>query len=252
VSDSTSYGDAVAEPFDRWYDGSPESEAAADFLSGLTVDGPILELGVGTGRIARRLAERGFQVTGVDSSGKMLDRLRCGPGGQRVRTILGNIVDVRTGDSYDVVYLAFSTLFNLTSQDDQIACLRNAARHLTAAGKLVVEAIVPDPMVLQRGINLATGVPPGSATPPAIAELDVIAQKLYLSFIDGERAIPMTIRYAWPDELDLMARVSGLALTARYANWHRDRFGTGASRYVCVYHLDPSRLERDEHSTDHR
>src|SRR5690242_8534417 len=190
-------------------------------LARLAGDGRALEFAVGTGRIALPLAERGVPVAGIDDSEAMLARLAAKPCADRVEATLGNMASTRVEGEFSLVYLVFNTIFNLTTQDGQVACFANAAAHLRSGGRFVVEARVPE---LQR-LPLGQTVLPWRADPEALSYYvyDVVGQRLsgqHYYFEDGcVQPSPTEMRYAWPAELDLMARLAGMRLEHRWAGW---------------------------------
>ncbi|MFB9474086.1 class I SAM-dependent DNA methyltransferase [Nonomuraea salmonea] len=210
-------------------------EPAVSFLAGL--GGAALEFGVGTGRIALPLARRGVRVEGIDLSAAMIARLRAEPGAAAVRTTVGDFATTRLDATFTLVYLVRNTITNLTTQDEQVECFRNAAAHLEPGGRFVIENYVPE---LRR-------LPPGE-TVHAFAvgqehlgfeEYDVasqIATSHHYWVADGRmETFSSRHRYVWPSELDLMARIAGMRLEERWAGWTRTPF-TGESRsHVSVW-----------------
>ena len=210
---------------------------AADALAELAGDGGALEFAIGTGRIALPLAERGVRVAGIDSSAAMLARLREKPGAERIEAMVGDMAATRVDGEFSLVYLVFNTIFNLTTQDGQVACFQNAAAHLRSGGRFVIEARVPE---LQR-LPLGQTVLPWRADPGGMSYYvyDVVTQRLsgqhyYLD--DGRMQASRTeMRYAWPAELDLMARLAGMRLAHRWAGWGREPFTGLSPSHVSVY-----------------
>lgn len=210
---------------------------AVDVLAGLAGGGRALEFGVGTGRIAVPLAQRGVEVHGVDLSRAMIDQLRAKPGGEAIGVTIGDIATVRVPGTFTVVFLAFNTLANLMTQAEQVACFRNAARHLEPGGCFVTEVEVPE---LRK-------LPPGQRVVPfqvsdtgwAYDVYDVAEQTLtsnYVEVTDGRgefRSFPA--RYAWPAELDLMAELAGLRRRERWEDWTRRPFGNESRYHVTVW-----------------
>lgn len=143
--DAASYGALLADDYDAIYGDVFDTDGAVDYLAALAGGGRVLEFGVGTGRIALPLAERGLDVWGVDGSQGMLDRLREKVGGQRVTTICGDFGTCTAEGMFDVVVLLVNTIYAMPTQDDQVHCFANAARHLAPGGRFVIEAWVPDP-----------------------------------------------------------------------------------------------------------
>jgi SAM-dependent methyltransferase len=210
---------------------------AVDRLAELARGGRALEFAIGTGRIALPLAERGVPVAGIDNSEAMLARLREKPGADRVEARVGDMAATRMDGEFTLVYLVFNTIFNLTSQDGQVACFENAAAHLDNGGRFVIEARVPE---LQR-LPLGQTVLPWRADPGGFSSYvyDVVTQRLSGQhyYIEGERirASPTEMRYAWPSELDLMARLAGMRLEHRWGGWDREPFTALSPSHVSVY-----------------
>jgi SAM-dependent methyltransferase len=211
---------------------------AVELLAELAGDGRALEFGIGTGRIALPLAERGVSVRGIDSSEAMVAQLRAKPRGRDIGVTIGDFATTRVDGEFSLVYLVFNTIFNLVTQDEQVACFENAAAHMQSGGRFVVETGVPE---LQR-------LPPGQTVIPFRAEpggisfdvYDVITQRFSSQhyFFDDEgsvQASPVELRYAWPAELDLMARIAGLSLQDRCAGWHGEPFTSLSPGHVSVY-----------------
>ena len=210
---------------------------AVDLLARLAGDGPALELGVGTGRLALPLAARGVRVHGVDLSRAMVARLREKPGGDAVGVTVGDFATTRVPGEFAVVYLVFNTISNLTTQAAQVACFRNAAAHLRPGGCFVVEVGVP---ALRQ-------LPPGQTAVPFRVEpnrwgfdvYDVATQAMTSHHVDvtDERASVLSIpfRYVWPAELDLMAELAGLRLRDRWAGWRGEPFTHESRQHVSVW-----------------
>jgi SAM-dependent methyltransferase len=208
-----------------------------EFLAALAGDGPALEFAIGTGRVALPLARRRVTVRGIDLSEAMLARLREKLDGEDVEATIGDIATTRIDGAYSLVYLVFNTIGNLTSQDDQVACFANAAAHLQPGGCFVIEVGVPN---LQR-------LPPGETVRPfdvsddhlGFDEYDIANQGLvshHFSLEDGAwRQSSIPFRYAWPAELDLMARLAGMRLRERWADWDRTPFTSESRKHVSVW-----------------
>lgn len=212
-------------------------EPAVELLAELAGGGRALEFGVGTGRIAVPLAQRGVEVHGVDLSRAMVDQLRAKPGGAAIGVTTGDIATARVDGTFAVVFAAFNTLANLMTQAEQVACFRNAARHLEPGGCFVTEVEVPELRKLppgQRVVPFRT-----SATGWAYDVYDVAEQTLtsnYVEVVDGRgelRSFPT--RYAWPAELDLMAELAGLRRRERWEDWTRRPFGNESRYHVTIW-----------------
>lgn len=236
--------DHFDEPVAARYDaelgamGTPDVvDPAVDRLAELADGGPVLEFAVGTGRIALPLAARGVVVHGLELSSAMVARLRDKPGGSDLPVTLGDMATTPVPGTFRLVFLVFNTIMNLTTQDAQVACFRNAASHLAPAGRFVVEVGVPQ---LQR-------LPPGETVRPfhvepgriGFDEYDIVGQGLvshHVTLSEGagrHRAIPF--RYVWPSELDLMARLAGMRLRHRWGGWEREPFTAGSRSHVSVW-----------------
>jgi SAM-dependent methyltransferase len=226
------YDDEVAEMFD-----AATTDAAVEFLAGLAGAGGALELGIGTGRIALALARHGIAVSGIDLSPAMVARMRAKPGGEEIPVTIGDFAATRVEGTFSLVYLVFNTIMNLTTQDEQVACFQNAARHLEPGGRFVIEVGVPE---LQR-------LPPGETvrafeiTPTHLGfdEFEIATQGLvshHYSIRDGKATVhSIPFRYVWPAELDLMARLAGMRLRERWGGWRREPFTAECSMHVSVW-----------------
>jgi SAM-dependent methyltransferase len=212
-------------------------DPAVETLAELAAGGAALEFAIGTGRIALPLAARGIKVAGIDSSEAMLARLTAKPGAEDIEVVAGDMAATRVDGDFSLVYLVFNTIFNLTSQDGQVACFENAAAHLPSGGRFVIEARVPE---LQR-LPLGQSVLPWRADPDGMSfyVYDVVEQRLsgrHFDFADGRvEPSPIEMRYAWPAELDLMARIAGMRLEHRWAGWRREPFTALSPAHVSAY-----------------
>jgi SAM-dependent methyltransferase len=217
---------------------APEAlDPAIERLAALAGGRPALELAIGTGRVALPLASRGVPVTGIELSEAMVAQLRAKPGGEAIPVTIGDMATTRVEGSFGLVYLVFNTIVNLTSQDAQVACFENAAAHLGPGGRFVVEVGIPQLRRLppgERGIVL--GIEEGYW---GVAELDLVEQRQvshHFSADDGGvRHRPIPFRYVWPSELDLMARIAGLRLRHRWADWHGTPLGQDSRSHVSVW-----------------
>jgi trans-aconitate methyltransferase len=239
-ADEGYFGEGVAARYDdlSWsmFDAAL-IESTVDLLAELAGDGAALEFAIGTGRIALPLAERGVRVAGMDNSEAMLARLREKPGAERIHAVAGDMASTRVEGDFSLVFLVFNTIFNLTTQDGQVACFENAAAHLESGGRFVIEARVPE---LQR-LPLGQTVLPWRAAPDGMSYYvyDVVTQRLggqHYYFEDGRvEASPTEMRYAWHTELDLMARIAGMRLENRWGGWKREEFTGLSAAHVSVY-----------------
>jgi SAM-dependent methyltransferase len=238
------FGAEVAARYDGGPMFSPEVLGpTVDFLAQLAGDGAALEFAVGTGRVALPLAQRGVRVHGIDLSEAMVARLREKPGAEDVRVTIGDVATTRVEGTFSLVYLVYNTIGNLTTQDEQVACFRNAAEHLAPGGCFVIETGVPN---LQR-------VAPGERFYPfdvgpdhvGVDEYDVATQGLVSHHFSAEndgswRRESIPFRYVWPAELDLMARLAGLTLRERWSDWVRTPFTSDSRKHVSVWERPPA------------
>ncbi len=221
--------------------GSPaEIAPVVDVLTELAGEGgSALEFAIGTGRIALPLAARGVSVSGIELSEAMVRRLRAKPGGDSIDVAVGDMATERVEGSFDLVYLVFNTIGNLTTQAAQVACFRNAATHLRRGGCFLVEVGMPDLRRLPPGETLH--VFDRSDDHVGIDEYDVATQGLishhYHLIDDRWELASLPFRYVWPGELDLMAELAGMTPRDRWSNWHRDPFTHESRSTVSVWEL---------------
>lgn len=212
-------------------------DATVGFLAGLADGGPALELGIGTGRVALPLRARGVEVHGIDLSSEMVARLRAKPGAEDLGVTIGDFATATAPGTFALAYLVFNTITNLITQDDQVACFRNVARHLSAGGRFVIECYVPELRRLPPGETIH----PFDVTPTHLGfeEYDLATQIAYSHHYwleDGTmRTFSAPFRYVWPSELDLMARLAGMALEERWGTWARDPFTSESRSHVSVW-----------------
>lgn len=235
------FGEGVAERYDESSGDMFEPavvDATADFLAELAGEGSALELGIGTGRIALPLAQRGVRVHGIDLSTAMVASLRAKQGAEDIGVTIGDFATTTVEGTFSVAYLVFNTIMNLTTQDAQVACFQNVAAQLEPGGCFVIEVGVPG---LQRLPSGETVRPFNvSATHLGFDEYDFVSQGLishhYTAEADGRlelRSIPF--RYVWPAELDLMARLAGMRLRERWSGWKREPFTRDSVKHVSVW-----------------
>ncbi len=237
--EARSYGDAIADVYDDMYAHIDPADAVAA-LADLAKGGPVLELAIGTGRIALPLARRGLEVHGIDASEAMLARLRAKDGAEKIRRVaVGDFADVAIDGTYSLVFVAFNTFFALTTQDAQVRCFANVARRLARGGVFAVEAFVPDPTRFTNGQTMQVTSVQHDAVRIEASRHDRATQTIDSQLIvvrdGGTRLLPIALRYAWPSELDLMARLAGLRLQDRWSNWKRARFDSSSVQHVSIY-----------------
>ena len=236
--DPAFYGDRWADTYDEQFP-ALDAEPAIDFLAGLADGGRVLELAIGTGRVALPLAARGIAVEGVDASEAMVARLRAKPGGEAIPVTMGDLARVPVNGPFRLVYLVFNTLFGLLTGARQAECFGNVARVLDVPGAFVIECFVPDLGRFDRGQRAqARAVTEDSAT-LELSVHDVAQQRINTQVVtldaQGVHLRPVALRYSWPSELDLMADHAGLRLAERYSDWERRPFGSHSAKHVSVY-----------------
>jgi SAM-dependent methyltransferase len=212
-------------------------DPVVDFLSELAGSGRALELGIGTGRIALPLAQRGVPVHGIDLSEAMVAKLRAKPGGEDISVTIGDFATATVDGSFSLAYLVFNTIMNLTTQETQVACFRNVAAHLEPGGCFVIEVTVPGLQRLPPGETFRVFT--GSERYWGIDEYDVANQGLishHLEVVDDKlERVSMPFRYAWPSEYDLMAQLAGMTLRERWGGWKREPFTSDSHKHVSVW-----------------
>jgi SAM-dependent methyltransferase len=234
------FDERIAERYELYWPDLFEPAAidpVVNLLADLAGDGGALEFGVGTGRIAIPLGQRGVRVHGIDLSPAMVTQLRAGQGADDIGVTVGDFATTRVAGTFRLVYLVRNTIMNLITQDEQVECFRNAAAHLEPGGCFVIEVVVP---ALQR-------LPPGetirafTVTPEHLGfdEYDVAAQGLvshhYWVVEDQLEIFSSPFRYVWPSELDLMARLAGMTLRERWSGWREEPFTSDSATHISVW-----------------
>ena len=234
------FGEQTAEVYDDLAQRGDEAATVA-FLEGLAGGGPALELAIGTGRIALPLAATGLRVDGIDFSAPMVSKLRAKKGGDEIAVTMGDFADVEVADTYRLIYVVFNSFFNLLTQDDQVRCFQNVASHLSQDGSFVVEGGCTFGFIerLRVGQYVEAEAIEVDAVRLDLLRLDPATQMLYENHVhvtgDGVTFNPVVQRYAWPSELDLMARIAGLRLRERWGGWNRQAFTASSDNVVSVY-----------------
>jgi SAM-dependent methyltransferase len=218
-----------------------DEEATVAFLAGFAEGGPALELAIGTGRIALPLAAVGVRVDGIDFSPPMVAKLRAKPGGDAIDVTMGDFADVGVAGPYRLIYVVFNSFFNLLTQDDQVRCFQNVATRLGDDGVFVIEGGCTLSFIdhLRAGQYVEAEGIAVDAVRFDLLRLDPSTQMLYENHVrvahDGVSFNPVVQRYAWPSELDLMARIAGLRLQERWGGWNRQAFTANSDNVVSVY-----------------
>jgi SAM-dependent methyltransferase len=238
--DATSYGEAFADVYDAWYHGVSDVDATVRLIAELGgSSGRVLELGVGTGRLALPMAATGLCVTGIDASDAMLDRLRRGDPHGAITVVLGDMLGGLPPGPFDVVLVAYNTLFNLTGEGQQARCVANAAETLAPGGRLVVEAFVPD-VPFRDGSDVGVRSMSADQVVLAVTRYDAAEQQAAGQFVEfsesgGVRLRPWFIRYSTTEQLDAMAAAASLVLEHRWEDVAMTPFDDHSDRHVSVY-----------------
>ncbi len=239
------WGPEVAAGYDTPGEGMFADEVlgpTVDRLVELAVGGPVLEFAIGTGRVAVPLVGRGLEVSGIELSPAMVDRLRTKVDESTVPVVIGDMASARIEGRFFLVYLVFNTISNLLTQEEQIRCFENAARHLAPGGRFVVELWVPRPPEPAPGRSAAVfAVEPGYV---GLDTYDTLKQRVVSHhFRFDDRSAEAVLfrsphRYIWPAELDLMARLAGFGLESRHSDWSGAEFTADSPSHVSVYRLE--------------
>ncbi len=240
VNDYTSatYGDRIADVYDDIYRPTDVTDSI-NTLAELASGGRALELGIGTGRIAIPLTVRGVEVHGIDASEAMVAKLRSKDGGGQIPVSVGDFANLDVEGTFSLIFVVANTFFGLTSQEDQIMCFETVASHLDERGIFLIEAFVPHVYGFAEGNNV-------TARPLDLesVKLDVTVHDRMDQIVDirtmllsnkGIEKYPVRLRYVWPSEMDLMARLAGLQLLERWADWRRSPFNSGSRSHVSLY-----------------
>jgi SAM-dependent methyltransferase len=236
--DPAFYGDRWAPVYDDHH-GHMDPGPAVEFLASLARGGRVLELAIGTGRVALPLAARGITVEGVDASAAMVERLRAKPGGESIPITMGDMAQVPVSGPFQLVYLVFNTLFGLLSQARQAECFGNVPRVLEPGGMFVIECFVPDLVRFDHDQRVQARSVTEDRAIIEVSFHDKTQQRVTTQMItfdeQGMHLRPVATRYSWPAELDLMADRAGLRLAERYGDWDRRPFTSASNGHVSVY-----------------
>lgn len=238
--DEQTYGQRWSPYYDDIYE---PDEAMVDLLARHAGAPPrALELAIGTGRVALPLRERGVEVSGIDISEEMVAKMRAKPGGAAIPVTMGDFGDVPVDDTYPLIYLTFNTMFGLLTQDRQVECFQNVADHLEPGGRFVIDCFVPDVKRFDHH-NSRMGVSNIHSVDEHMYEMSIydpvnqrISTHVLRRLADGETVVlPVEIRFAWPSELDLMARLAGLTLEDRFGWYDLRRFTEQSTNHMSIY-----------------
>ncbi len=233
------YGERIAGTYDQWYSGF--DPAAIQQLFELADGGKALELGIGTGRIAIPLLNAGISVQGIDASESMVARLHAKPGGEKIPVTMGNFADVAVEGLFSLIYLVFNTFYSLLTQEEQVRCFQNVARHMSPGAVFVIETFVPDLKRFTGGQAMRVVRIGDNEIQMDVSEVELdkqlITSQHVLLLENKTQFYPVKIRYVWPSEMDLMARLSGLQLKYRWCDWKKNEFTGDSGKHISVYQL---------------
>lgn len=243
---SETYGERIAGVYDQWY--SEFDKAAIDIMFKLSHGGRVLELGIGTGRIALPLSRSGVAVEGIDASEAMIARLRTKPGGDRIPVTIGNFADVGVEGHFSLIYVVFNTFFALLTQEEQVRCFQKVARHLTSDGAFVIEAFVPDLTRFTGGQATRTVKIEDHEVQLDVSQVELDKQLITSQHVvlteQGTRFYPVKLRYVWPSEMDLMAQLSRLQLRERWSDWKKSPFSAVSGKHISIYERSKSNIHK--------
>ena len=240
MNDDGYFDAAVAASYDALHgpERAGELPAMLDRLDALATDRTALEFAIGTGRVALPLAARGVEVAGIDYSWSMIQQLRRKDGGKGMTITIGDMATAAVNDQFSLVFLVYNSIDNLTTQEAQAACFRNAVRHLKPGGRFLIETLVPPLQRLPLGETRLTFA--ASDEHWGVDEFDTVSQRYWSHHLRfaaaGEvKRLSIPFRYVWPSELDLMAQMAGLRLESRWADWEGGAFTATSPRHVSVW-----------------
>jgi SAM-dependent methyltransferase len=237
--DPTSYGDAFADIYDEWYADISNIQATVAALVPLADGQPLLELGIGTGRLAVPLSEQGLEVHGIDTSQAMVDRMLAKPGGDRISVVIGDMATDLPPGPFGIVFVAYNTFFSNLTAEAQQDCFGEVARRLSAGGRFVMEAFVPeDPP--RSGSDVAVRSIAADRVVLSVSRHDPVTQLAEGQYVEitesgGVKLRPWSIRYATPTQLDAMAEIAGLVLERRSSDWVGGSFDATSPHHISVW-----------------
>ena len=232
------FGKLNAEDYNELHDPGTTAETVA-LIAELAGKGRVLELAIGTGRVAVPLARLGVSIEGVDASPEMIAKMREKPGGDAIPVTIGDMAELNLEGRFDFAFLIFNTLFNLTSQEDQARCIERTAALLNPGGAFLIEAFVPDLTRFKDGQVIRTQQVRGDTVTFETGIHDPVSQVVnyqYERIRNGEaKLIPLPMRYAFPSEIDSMAQLAGFELETRWGGWRQEAFTAQSEMHVSLY-----------------
>jgi SAM-dependent methyltransferase len=235
--DDTTYGDRISETYDAFYSGF--DSASIELLVELAGNGAALELGIGTGRIALPLYERGVSVQGIDASDAMLSKLRAKEHGAEIEVLTGSFAEFKIDRRFQIIYVVFNTFFGLLTQEEQVRCFKSVSEHLDPEGLFLMELFVPDLTRFVDHQTVRTVSQSEHEIQLDVSQVDPVSQQVISHHVllsnKGTRLYPVKLRYAWPSELDLMAEIASLSLRHRWGSWSKEAFTKESKKHISVY-----------------
>jgi len=235
---ASTYGDKAAGTYDERHIDYFDPDMIERIFE-FAPNGSAFELGIGTGRVALPLSKRGMKVDGIDSSKLMVKKLKAKPGSKNISVQIGDFADFKTAKKYNIVFVAYNTFYGLLTQDDQINCFKCVCNALKTGGKFIIEAFVPDPARLAKGESSLIEKIEDDSVWIGYTLYDVADQKVTTQLVtiseNGIKMVPIMLRYAYPAEFDLMAKLTGFELSERWSNWKREPFTSSSGFHISVY-----------------
>lgn len=232
------FGELYAEEYDELHDPGT-TEDCVNLIAELAQGRTILELAIGSGRVALPLKSKGFDICGFDASPEMLELLKRKPGGSEIETWVADMADFALDRKFGFAFLVFNTLYNLTTQSAQVSCFQRVADHLEPGGLFLVEAFMPYREGFERDQSLQAKRVSISTVWLEAAKHDPVTQTVDYQRIriteDGSQLMPLAMRYVWPSELDLMAALAGLEPVEKWGGWHKQPLTASSDMYVALY-----------------
>jgi SAM-dependent methyltransferase len=233
------YGEKIADIYDTWY--ATIDPRMIHVLTRYAQGGKALELGIGTGRVALPLQKCGIELFGIDASPAMVAKLNAKAGGKTIPVHMGSFTEIPFEENFDVIYVVFNTIFALITQEEQTRCFQAVADHLKPNGVFVVEAFVPDLGRFSGGQTVRAVELENQSVRLDVSMLDIANQVISSQHVslteDGIKLVPVKIRYIWPAEMDLIARLAGMRLTKRWSGWDETPFNSSSGKHISVYEL---------------
>lgn len=235
-SDAT-YGERIAEIYDELYPTIDEN--TLDVLTDLAKKGRVLELGIGTGRVALPLKDRGLEMFGIDASEAMVSKLRKKEDGEEIPVKIGDFSEIRFDKTFNLIFVVFNTFYGLLSQEQQINCFKSVASQLEQEGVFLLEVFVPDLTRFHKGQTVRVVNQDMERVQLNVSQHDPIEQHVMSTHVhltkEGVELYPVKLRYVWPAELDLMGKLAGMQLLHRWSDWDRSTFTAESYRHISVY-----------------